>query len=63
MLRRSQVTGSKYKEVASVNEEEYWLSKKAKEKYHGSDVVKMGDTNLYKRYVYTRQDYLVHYSR
>ena len=59
----SQVAGSKYKENASVDEERYQPSKKAKEKYHGDDTVKMGDANPCKQYMHTGQNCLVHYSR
>jgi len=43
---RSQVMGSKYKEVTSRDEEKQWPSKKAREKqpgkYYGSATVKIG---------------------
>ena len=61
---RSQVTGSKHKEVAAGDEEEQWPSKKARGKqlgkYRGGATVKMGDSNPYKRCVCARQDCLVH---
>ena len=64
---RSQVAGSKCKEVTTGDEEEQWLSKKAREKqlgkYCGGAAVKMGGSNPCKRYVCTRQDCLVHPSR
>ena len=64
---RSQVTGSKHKEVAAGNKEEQWPSKKARGKqpgkYHRGAAVKMGDSNFCERCVCTRQDCLVHPSR
>ena len=63
----SQVTRSKCKEVTSRDEEEQWLSKKAKEKqpekYYRDTTVKIESANSCKRYVSTKQDCLVHYSR
>ena len=59
--KRSQVMGSKCKEIVSGDEEEQWPSKKAKEKYCGGTTVKMGGVNLYKRCVSTRQNCLVYY--
>jgi len=59
----SRIAGSKHKEVSTGDEEGQWPSKKARGKYHGGAVVKMGDTNPYKRYVCTGQDCLVHSSR
>ena len=64
---RSQVAGSKCKEVAVRDEEGQWPSKKARgkqlEKYHRGVTVKMGGANLCERCVSTRQDCLVHPSR
>ena len=40
-----QVAGSKYKEVASMNEEEHQPLKKAKGKYYRGNVVKIGGIN------------------
>ena len=60
---KSQVMGSKCKEVTSRDEEGYQLSKKAKEKYHSVATVKMERSNLYERYICTEQDCLVHCSR
>ena len=37
-----QVVGSKYKEVTTGDEKRQWSSKKAREKYHGGAVVKIG---------------------
>ena len=48
---RSQVMGSKYKEVTFRDEERHQPSKKAKEKYHEDDIVKMEGANPYERYV------------
>ena len=63
----SQVTGSKCKEIAARDEEEQQLFKKAKGKqqvkYYGGAAVKMEGVNLCERYIYTRQDCLVHLSR
>ena len=64
---RSQVVGSKYKEVAAGDEEEQQPSKKARGKqpgkYCGGAAVKMGGSNLCERCVCTRQSCLVHPSR
>jgi len=64
---RSQVMGSKHKEVASGDKEGQQPSKKAKEKqpgkYHRGATVKMGDTNLCERCVSAGQNCLVHPSR
>ena len=60
---RSQVIGSKCKEVASGDKERHQLPKKAKEKYYRDDTVKMESANPCERYVCTRQDCLVHHSR
>ena len=49
---RSQVMGSKYKEVTFGDEERHQPSKKAKEKYHGDNAVKIEGANPYERYVY-----------
>ena len=63
----SQVAGSKCKEVTAGDEEMQQPSKKARgkqlEKYHRGTTVKMEGANLCKRYVYARQDCLVHSSR
>ena len=60
----SQVTGSKYKEVAARDEKGQWPSKKAKGKqqgkYHGGAAVKIESVNPCERYVSTRQNCLVH---
>jgi len=37
----SQVVGSKHKKIASGDKEGHWPSKKAKEKYHRDDIVKI----------------------
>jgi len=64
---RSQVVGSKHKEVATGDEEMQRPSKKARgkqpEKYHGGAAVKMRGANPCERCVSTRQDCLVHPSR
>jgi len=64
---RSQVAGSKCKEIVTGDEEEQWPSKKARGKqpgkYRRSAVVKMGGATLCKRCMCTRQDCLVHPSR
>jgi len=64
---RSQVVGSKHKEVAAGDEEEQQPSKKARGKqpgkYCGGAAVKMGGSNLCERCVCTGQDCLVHPSR
>ena len=64
---RSQVTGSKCKEVAVEDEEGQRPCKKAREKqpgkYRGGAAVKMGGSNLCERCVCTRQSCLVHPSR
>ena len=64
---KSQIIGSKHKEVATGDEEEQWSSKKARGKrlgkYHGDTTVKMGGATPCKRCVYAGQDYLVHPSR
>ena len=36
---------------------------KYKKIYYRDNIVKIGDNNSYKRYVYTRQDCLIHNSR
>ncbi len=59
----SQITGSKCKEVAAGDKKGQWPSKKARGKYHRGATVKMGDSNLWERYVCTGQDCLVHPSR
>ena len=57
---RSQVMGSKCKEVISEDKEGQWPSKKAKgkqlRKYYRSTIVKMGSANPCKRCVSTRQN-------
>jgi len=64
---RSQVTGSKCKEIAAGGEEEQQPSKKARGKqpgkYRGGAAVKMGDSNLCERCVCAGQDCLVYLSR
>ena len=61
---RSQIVGSKCKEVTAGNEKEQWLSKKARgkqpEKYRGGTAVKIGGPTLYERCMCTGQDCLVH---
>ena len=59
----SQVTGSKCKKVAARDKEGKWLSKKAREKYHGGAIVKMEGANPCEKYVSAGQDYLVYPSR
>ena len=63
----SQVTGSKYKEIAARDKEGQWPSKKAREKqpvkYHEGAIVKIGGASPCERYVSARQDCLVHLSR
>ena len=59
----SQVMGSKHKEVTTGDEKGQQPSKKARGKYHEGATVKIGGANPCKRYVCTRQDYLVHPSR
>ena len=62
-----QVAGTKYKEITSGDEKRKQLSKKAKkkqlEKYCKDVRVKIGGINLYKRFICTGQDCLVHNSR
>jgi len=62
-----QVIGSKYKEVATGDEEKQRLFKKAKkkqqEKYYRNTAVKIEDANPCERCVSTRQDCLVYHSR
>ena len=60
---RSQVVGSKCKEVATRDEEVQRPSKKARGRYHGDAAVKMGGSNPCERCVCTGQDCLVHPSR
>jgi len=64
---RSQVAGSKCKEVAAGDEEVQLPSKKARGKqlgkYRGGATVKMGGANPCERYVSAGQDCLVHSSR
>ena len=57
---RSQVIGSKYKEVATRDEKGQRPSKKVRGKYHGGATVEMVGANLCKRYMYTGQDCLVY---
>ena len=63
----SQVMESKHKEVATRDKERQWPSKKARrkqpEKYCGGAAAKMEDANSCERYVSTRQNCLVYYSR
>ena len=59
----SQITGSKCKKVAARDKEGKWLSKKAREKYHGGAIVKMEGANPCEKYVSAGQDYLVYPSR
>jgi len=64
---RSQVVGSKHKEVAAGDKEEQWPSKKARGKqlgkYHRGAAVKIGGTTPCERCVCAGQDCLVHPSR
>jgi len=64
---RSQVAGSKYKEVAARDEDGQWPFKKARGKQPGkycrSTAVKMEGANPCERCVSTRQYFLVHHSR
>jgi len=64
---RSQVAGSKHKEVAAGDEDGQWPSKKARGKQPGKycrgAAVKMEGANPCERYVSTRQNCLVHHSR
>ena len=63
----SQIMGSKCKEVATRDEEEQWLSKKARRKqpgkYYGGTTVKIRGATPCKRCVCARQDCLVYPSR
>jgi len=61
--KKSQVVGSKCKEIATGDKKKQWPSKKARGKYHGGTTVKMGGANLCERCMCTRQDCLVHLSR
>ena len=64
---RSQVAGSKCKEVAAGDKKGQWLTKKTRGKqpvkYHGGATAKMRGANPYERYMSTRQNCLVHFSR
>ena len=64
---RSQITGSKHKEVTTRDEEGQQPSKNARRKqlgkYHRGATVKMGGSNPCESYVYARQDCLVYPSR
>jgi len=59
----SQVMRSKQKEVAARDKEGQWPSKKARGKYYGGAIVKMGSSNSCERYVCAKQNCLVHPSR
>ena len=63
----SQIVESKHKEITARDKKGQWPSKKAREKqlgkYCGGATVKMEDTNTCERYMSTRQDCLVHFSR
>ena len=63
----SQIMESKYKEIATRDEEGQQLPKKTKGrqqgKYHGGAAVKIRGTNPCKRCISARQDCLVYYSR
>ena len=59
----SQIMGSKHKEVTTGDKKGQQPSKKARGKYYRGAAVKIGGANPCKRYVCTRQDYLVHPSR
>jgi len=62
-----QITGSKYKKIATRNEEGQWPSKKARVKqsgkYHGGAAVKIGGANPCERCVSTGKNCLVHHPR
>ena len=64
---KSQVAGSKCKEIAARDKEEQQPFKKAKGKqqikYYGGAAVKIGGVNSCERYVCTRQYCLMHLSR
>ena len=59
----SQIMRSEHKKVTTGDEKGQQPSKKARGKYYGGAAVKIGGANPCKRYVCTRQDYLVHPSR
>jgi len=59
--------GSKHKKITTGDKKRQQPSKKAKKKqqgkYYRDATVKIGDANLCERYMSTKQDCLVHYSR
>jgi len=59
----SQIVGSKCKEVAAGDKEGQQSSKKARGKYRGGAIVKIGGSNPYERCVCAGQDCLMHPSR
>ena len=61
--KRFRVVRSKQKEVATGDEERQWPFKKARKKYHGGAIVKMGGANTCKKYMCIGQDCLVYPSR
>jgi len=64
---RSQIIGSKYKEVPLEDDRNHWSFKKGKGKqparYCRDNRIKIGSANSYERCVYARQNCLVHSSR
>ena len=64
---RSQIIGSKYKEVATRDKERQQFSKKARGKQPGKycrgAIVKMGGSNLCEKYVCARQFCLAYLSK
>jgi len=54
---------SKHKKITARDKEGQWTSKKAKEKYHRDDAVKMRGANPCERCVCVGQDCLVQHSR
>jgi len=60
---RFQVAGSKQKEVATRDEEGQWPFKKARKKYHGGAIIKMGGANPCKKCMCIGQDCLIYPSR
>ena len=60
---RSQITGSKCKEITTRDKEGQQPSKKARRKYYRGAAVKIGDSNPCERCVSARQDCLMHLSR
>ena len=60
---RSQITGSKCKEITTGDKEGQQPSKKARRKYYRGAAVKIGDSYPCERCVSARQDCLMHLSR